>query len=204
MRIIAISDTHMLHQSIKLPEGDLLIHAGDALNYGKKEELFLFSKWWNELSFEKKIFVPGNHDWCFERDLSWARTMLLNTHTLVDQGAEIDNVSFYGSPWQPIFCDWAFNREDFDRRRKFAVIPEVDVLITHAPPKGYCDMLGSTHLGDGELASAINSKIPRIHICGHIHAGAGRQTRGSRQTVYNVAICNEQYKPVNPVTIIDL
>jgi predicted phosphodiesterase len=31
MRIVCISDTHSMHRQIEVPEGDLLIHAGDCL-----------------------------------------------------------------------------------------------------------------------------------------------------------------------------
>jgi len=29
MRIVCIADTHEKHKQVKLPEGDILIHAGD-------------------------------------------------------------------------------------------------------------------------------------------------------------------------------
>jgi hypothetical protein len=32
--IVSISDTHCLHDQISVPHGDILIHAGDALNSG--------------------------------------------------------------------------------------------------------------------------------------------------------------------------
>lgn len=31
MRLVCISDTHNSHRSLHLPEGDVLIHAGDAI-----------------------------------------------------------------------------------------------------------------------------------------------------------------------------
>ena len=44
----------------------------------------------------------------------------------------------YGSPWQPEFCDWAFNvKRGEDILEKWNLIPEtVDVLVTHGPPFG--------------------------------------------------------------------
>eukprot|EP00913_Durusdinium_trenchii_P034946 g32688.t1 len=41
VRMVAISDTHLLHENLPLPEGDLLVHAGD-LSY---EELLNMSTW---------------------------------------------------------------------------------------------------------------------------------------------------------------
>ena len=34
VRIICISDTHGQHAGLRLPEGDILIHAGDFMTYG--------------------------------------------------------------------------------------------------------------------------------------------------------------------------
>jgi predicted phosphodiesterase len=38
MKIICISDTHGQHQNLKLPEGDMIIHAGDVSGRGKPDE----------------------------------------------------------------------------------------------------------------------------------------------------------------------
>ncbi len=206
MRLLAISDTHLLHGKIKLQPADVIIHAGDALNWGTMKDLVHFAKWWNALDqYAEKIYVPGNHDWVFERDFDVARSMLMRTHVLLDSDVEIGGFKFWGTPWQRPFCNWAFNRENWERKLKFAQIPsDVDVLISHAPPLGYRDLLGTTHLGDDELFSAIRDRVPRVHICGHIHAGYGQEARGPSQTVYNVSICNEGYTPINPPTVIDL
>ena len=45
MKIIAISDTHGLHHNVKIPQADLLIHAGDVTEYGMEEELIDFLDW---------------------------------------------------------------------------------------------------------------------------------------------------------------
>ena len=45
MKVIAISDTHGLHQSVKIPKADLLIHAGDLTEYGIEEDLIDFLDW---------------------------------------------------------------------------------------------------------------------------------------------------------------
>ena len=31
VRVVGISDTHTMHRSLAIPDGDILIHAGDAL-----------------------------------------------------------------------------------------------------------------------------------------------------------------------------
>mgnify|MGYP001244495831 CR=1 FL=1 len=47
-KICLISDTHTKHDSITIPECDLLIHAGDATYRGEADELYDFAKWLNK------------------------------------------------------------------------------------------------------------------------------------------------------------
>jgi predicted phosphodiesterase len=39
MRLVCISDTHMSHRGIHLPEGDVLVHAGDATSAGQMRKV---------------------------------------------------------------------------------------------------------------------------------------------------------------------
>lgn len=208
LKLVTISDTHTLQGRIKLPPGDVLIHAGDALSYGTDAEWADFAAWWNHQRYSYKIFVAGNHDWVLELNKSWALTQLENTHYLEDSGVTIEGKLFWGSPWQRPFCNWAFNRGDRFRYDKFELIPEnTYVLITHTPPEGYCDRIGPDRIGDSHLKLRTEITAPPIHICGHIHYGYGIEMRnfplaGSSGIVVNTAICNEGYKPVNaPITI---
>ena len=208
MKIIAISDTHTLHGRIKLPPGDVLVHAGDMLNTGKKEEWVLFVKWWNELKYEHKVMVAGNHDWVLQRDKEWALAGLRDTHYLEDNGVTIEGKLFWGSPWQRPFCDWAFNAPDAFRREKFNLVPhDVSVLVTHTPPQGYRDRIWQDNLGDEFLAERSDAVSPPLHICGHIHYGYGVQLREmvkGQGIVANAAICNEGYKPVNSPLVLHI
>ena len=46
-----------------------------------------------------------------------------------------------------------------------------DVLITHTPPKHHLDV----GLGCSGLLEEVWKVKPRLHICGHIHSGHGRE-----------------------------
>lgn len=61
-RFVCISDTHNAFPggAFKLPEGDVLIHAGDMTNQGTFSELQKTLKWIEEADFEVKIIVAGN------------------------------------------------------------------------------------------------------------------------------------------------
>src|SRR3712207_5545038 len=108
-RIVCISDTHNRNEQITVPEGDILIHAGDATFRGTIDEIERFNNWFAALPHRYKIFVAGNHDWLFQTDNRLVRSLLNeNIIYLQDSSTEIDGIKFYGSPWQPRFYDWAF------------------------------------------------------------------------------------------------
>jgi predicted phosphodiesterase len=47
MRIVCISDTHLAHEraKIKVPDGNILIHAGDGTYEGSVREITDFNRW---------------------------------------------------------------------------------------------------------------------------------------------------------------
>lgn len=90
----------------------------------------------------------------------------------------------------------------------FARIPEdIDVLITHSPPRGVCDdgvyPFERQHYGSQVLRERIEQIQPKLHICGHIHEGYG-QGRIGQTTVANVARMDAFYRPLNPVMTFDI
>lgn len=87
-------------------------------------------------------------------------------------------ITIYGSPWQPKFCDWAFNAHRGEQLRNiWLMIPtETDVLVTHGPPMGILDKSGDgKEFGCADLLREIHErdKPPRLHIFGHIHESYG-------------------------------
>ena len=87
----------------------------------------------------------------------------------------VRGVTVWGSPWQPEFCDWAFNEtRGAHMREKWARIPDrVDVLVTHGPPIGHGDRCQSGQLaGCVDLLLTIQQRVrPKLHVFGHIHEG---------------------------------
>jgi hypothetical protein len=131
-RFIFLSDTHGLHEEIAVPDGDILIHAGDFGRRGTLAELVQFHAWLLRQPHKHKIFVAGNHDWCFETQPNAARDTMRGVTYLQDEAVTILGLKFYGSPWQPRFLDWAFNLDRGEPlKRVWAKIPaDTDVLIT--------------------------------------------------------------------------
>lgn len=53
----------------------------------------------------------------------------------------------------------------------------IDVLITHAPPRGIHDGTDPAHTGFESLLRAIDRLHPELHLHGHTHAAAGYDSR---------------------------
>ena len=67
MRLVCISDTHSLHRRIpEIPDGDVLIHAGDCLGAGTLDDVVHLDNWLGSLPHRHKIVIAGNHDWVFQ------------------------------------------------------------------------------------------------------------------------------------------
>ena len=205
-RLVLISDTHSFYETLTVPDGDILIHSGDFGARGALSEVIRFNKWLGSLSHSNKIFVAGNHDWCFEREKAAAVASLTNARYLEDEATTCCGISIYGSPWQPRFFDWAFN---VDRGEALAAIwskiPEgIDVLVTHGPPFEILDQVPSGEcVGCEDLLRRIEVVRPKLHVFGHIHEGYG--VMESDHTLYvNASSCNGDYELVNQPIVIDI
>jgi predicted phosphohydrolase len=206
-RIVCLSDTHNCNEQIDVPDGDLLIHSGDATISGTTLELQRFLDWYSSLPHESKILIAGNHDWAFQLQPEAAVAAIPeNVIYLRDSSTEIDGLKIYGSPWQPRFFDWAFNLDRGPEiAEKWKLIPEdTDVLITHGPPSGILDRTpAGDNAGCEELRKRVEKIRPKLHIFGHIHMGYGH-THQFGVTFVNACICDEAYRPGNPPIVIDL
>lgn len=210
MRLVCISDTHMGHQGLTLPDGDVLIHGGDATSTGTSDEVERFLDWFDSQKHPHKLLVAGNHDWLFQRHPDMA-DQLLSAHPgityLQDSGIEIEGVKFWGSPWQPWFMDWAFNlpKNGTQLREIWKKIPlDTDVLITHGPPYGVLDQVnGGEHLGCEQMKIRLAIVKPRVHVFGHIHSSFGI-AESAVTTSVNACTCTEEYLAINRPIVVDL
>ncbi len=212
MKIVAISDTHRCH-NIDVPDGDILIHSGDATFTGYRHEIEEFAEWYGNLPHTHKVFVAGNHDTGFEDTPQQARDWLQSAGPIIylqDSSVELEvdgeKVKIYGSPWQPFFCNWAFNlRTDAELKAKWDMIPkDTDVLITHGPPFKLRDVtVNSEHVGCRELRKAVQRVKPKLHVFGHIHESYSVE-EWNGTFFANASICNHRYHPVNAPLVFEL
>ncbi|KAH6841035.1 Metallo-dependent phosphatase-like protein [Chaetomium sp. MPI-CAGE-AT-0009] len=133
-RIVCIGDTH--NSTIKLPKGDVLIHAGDLTNQGSYSELSKAVQWLEKADFEAKIVIAGNHDITLDRDFylkhgssfhnkipqdpAECLSLLTSSSTITYLQSESATVrltnpdgpgtefTIFGSPYSPQYGTWAF------------------------------------------------------------------------------------------------
>jgi predicted phosphohydrolase len=205
IRCVLISDTHGLARRARLPRGKILIHAGDLSMAGAVTQIQDELDWFSSTPYEHKIVIAGNHGFAFQDE----RRNELDTSGVIylqDSGANVLGLSFWGSPWQPWFYDWAFNfpRDGPELAARWALIPtHTDVLVTHGPPQGTLDATVRGDLaGCNDLQQALRRIRPRLHAFGHIHEAYGRQVLDGT-TYVNAAICDQSYTPANSAVVVD-
>ncbi len=183
MKILAFSDTHMLHQKVDIPDGDLLIFAGDMSVCRTLQDVVGFNSFLKTLPHPHKIVVGGNHDHLLASSPELGQELLQDAIYLQDSSVSLEGITIYGSPWQPIFntnaCDAFALPRGKVMRDKWASIPDkTDILITHSPPCGIMDEDGGVSHGCSDLLKRVQQVQPRFHIFGHIHNHNGMTTIG--------------------------
>lgn len=219
MKIVLISDTHSKHKRLgELPEGDMIIHAGDVSGRGYFKEVEAFCEWYRNLNFKYKILIAGNHDFYFEHNdhsmIEHQLKPIVVNPAVVTEGmpiiylhdsmVEIEGIKIWGSPYTPEFYNWAFmkkrGKELEDHWKK---IPYgMDIVITHGPPKGILDECPE-HVGDEDHLNRILEVRPKYNVFGHIHEGYGIY-KGIHTTFINASVLDREYMCVNDPIVIDL
>ena len=125
-----------LNASSEVPQS-----AGDFTNTGEMEQVSSFADWVGAYPARDKVVIAGNHDITLHEDYyksrgaarfhqrgaydcSKVRQVLTGFTYLEDASVEICGYKIYGTPWQPDFCDWAFNLpRGKEIREKWEAIP---------------------------------------------------------------------------------
>lgn len=216
--IVTISDTHTHHNEIKVPDGDIIIHAGDWSYRGTKGEIDSFVNWYASLPHPWKVLIAGNHDKgtdrdqqgivyqglpeYFEKRCNQEGILLLNDNSCaIFPTNSGETIKIWGSPVQPTFgIGWAWNRnrgaqikEHWDK-----ISDGVDIVVTHGPAYGYGDRVyyGGDRVGCEDLSEALLRVKPKLHVFGHIHEDRGVFRDDKNNITYvNASSLNLQYRP---------
>lgn len=214
VKITSISDTHSRHENCTkdLIPGDIITHSGDFMTTGYKyDEILDFVRWYGSLDYKYKFVIAGNHDRLLDENFSDHFTIADIHQLFTDHGIiylqdtsyiieEYNNLTVYGTPWQPEFHAWAFNlpRAGKELAEVWSKIPRnVDILITHTPPYGILDREERMGLNCGctmlDLELRLNGLKPKIHVFGHIHEAFGYVEKHNCHFM-NVSILNRRYE----------
>lgn len=185
IRVVCLSDTHdQVAQDV--PDGDLLVHAGDLTNPGGAEHIQKQIDWLDSLPHRHKVVIAGNHDSWFdlrsrrsEDKLEGRRIDFKGVHYLQNGSVSLDfadgrNLNVYGAADIPA-CGGNDNAFQYppDKHPWSGRIPlETDVVVTHTPPRSHLDL----GLGCPGLLEEVWRVKPRLHIFGHIHWGRGKES----------------------------
>jgi len=209
MKICLISDTHSYVFPID-KDTDLLLHAGDFFHEGRDSYAQFLS--WNKLikpwlqsiadNGTKIIACAGNHDHYFEENRPLIEDDFLSFGgTYIEHGyIEYKEIIIAASSYQPIFYNWAFNKDSKFLQKAYRELPFCHILLTHCPPWGRLDIspYGFQHAGSTELSAELNRIKPRLHAFGHIHSGYGIKLEkrvAEEQTLFvNAAVTDEKYQ----------
>ena len=207
MKIWAISDTHMMHNELVVPDDiDLVIHTGDGTNskskYDNEPELREFIHWFHNLPIKHKIFTGGNHDSALAGNLVKIPDDII---ILQDRSIYIEGVKIFGSPYSITFGHgWSYNvSRDKSHVRWDSIDEDVDIIATHGPPMSILDVTRDRgklveQCGDKSLLKRVIQINPKYHIFGHLHDEVGVYNAG---IFYNANLCDTRF--VN-ASVVDL
>lgn len=206
-KICAISDTHGKDMWLDLPKCDILLFCGD-FGIFDKSSLSYANYWFGKQDATHKIFVSGNHDRYLEiLGKEKCKELFTNVTYLQDEMVAIEGLRIYGSPWTPIFNNWAFMkpRGSKDLQEIWAKIPEnLDFLVTHGPPYQILDeSYRGENCGCEILHREVFKKKPKHSVFGHIHGSYGNK-KVNNIHFYNCSVLDEDYKMTNNPTIIEI
>ncbi|KAL8822886.1 MAG: hypothetical protein Q9191_006390 [Dirinaria sp. TL-2023a] len=173
--IVCVSDTH--NNEPNIPDSDVLVHAGDLTQTGTMEEVQRNLDWLQSLPHPHKIIIAGNHDFALLsedwRSLRWGDIVYLQEARTKIRFANGRTINFYGELGGT--CNHGnllFKYHPHEDTWNDKNPQEVNVFITHAPPKYHLDVDG---YGSDHLLKELWRIRPRLHVFGHVHGGYGKQ-----------------------------
>ena len=191
-----------------LPDGDVLIHAGDLSLAGEVHEIAHTLAWLRKFPHKYKIFIGGNHDNAlaeFGAGLFAEQMKPYKDRTpliyLCGSKTKVEDSTVFGSAAIP--HNEAFRAGarafmlDGTTNRHWGIAPNCDILITHGAPKGILD----GGYGDPILMNYVGQIKPKLHVFGHVHEHHG--TYKFKDTTYvNAASLHMDYRtPWEPIVV---
>ncbi len=174
MRIIYFSDIHGHWEAFAgLPTADLLLLGGDFTTNGTDSDI-QDAVSAIEKKFPRFLAVAGNMD-PRGTDSVLARSGHLLRHDAPTLLPGVSLLGLGGSNTCPVPTPYTWEDDVMAQTLEKSPAVQVDILVTHAPPKGYgADVIpNGMHVGSLAVAQWALRLKPRLHLCGHIHEAAG-------------------------------
>lgn len=188
MRVLAFSDLHMARARAAeivaaSQEADLVIGAGDFGNMraGLGEAMAMLAGIGAPL-----VLVPGNNESLEELSAAAPEA----AHVLHGEAVEIGGLRLFGIgggiPVTP-FGAWSWDLTEAQAAALLEDAGQVDILVSHSPPKGVVDVTGTgLSVGSVALRAAVERLQPGLVLVGHIHDCWGQDGRIGASRVVNL------------------
>lgn len=206
LKICCISDTHTMHDKIKMPDCDMIIHAGDFTYSGSLQEVKPFIQWYSQQEAKHKILVCGNHEVMISKQPDLLRKMCEDEgiQLLDNQHTVVEGFTIFGSPYSRKFGNWAYMADETDLANMYDYIMNTtNILVTHGPAYKQLDFCPGGNVGSTALEARLKKLSNlKLHVVGHIHESRGTMVKSGVLTI-NAAICGIPYSDIiiNPITV---
>jgi predicted phosphohydrolase len=176
IKFICTSDTHDRFQDMKIPEADVLLHAGDFTKHKHSlQGLVRFNEFLGTLPHKYKYVIGGNHEVSLSRNEK-NEAKLTNATYIKHQKIELFGgavVLFMSNVRPGRGCCYKAEAFGVDYRMIGSFWDEipsgVDIVVTHHPAYGIADVEALGHVGCPKLLDALERVQPFVHISGHVH-----------------------------------
>ncbi|MDH3710280.1 MAG: metallophosphoesterase family protein [Cyclobacteriaceae bacterium] len=189
MKFLLFSDVHVdrrycQHLVALSEQADVVVGAGD---FGSLRRGIVKTINWLSSIKKPTVLVPGNAE-SYEELVSacstWPEAVVLH-----GSACSIAGWSFYGIgggiPVTP-FGSWSYDFSESQALELLKDCPTGGILVSHSPPFGVLDISsGGQHLGSTAVLQTMQSRSPRLLVCGHIHESCGQQYEVNGTTVVN-------------------
>lgn len=192
IRLVVLSDTHGRHKYLSpLPDGDVLMHLGDAADRGSLADIRSFAEFMKQQPHKTKLLLDGNHDQDRENPgrINLQEEYKEAGQLLQDAIVQIGSFTIMGVSWKS--CE----------ENSFLVADEVasyhdgkiDIILTHSNP-----FVGPGHGWEGskEMTNLIAKHAIPLHLFGHVHWGRGIRSDVGRHKGIMVNAASAFNKPV--------
>ena len=171
MRILLISDEvdkylYDYYRPGRFDGIDLILSAGDL-----KAEYLSFIV---TMANRRLLYVHGNHDTRYEQFPPEG------CDCVDDQLVTVNGLRILGLGGSPLYSGGAFQYTERQMRRriwklnwKIRRAGGVDIVLTHAPVRGYGDMDDITHRGFEAFLPLLDRWKPKVLVHGHVHLNYG-------------------------------